>query len=492
MREPAAGGAKNSSPDWRPTRADVPDLADWPAWRLLAAYENGDLTPAEALDAVLAAARSRGRALGAFTSVFDEDARAAVARLPGPSAARPGSAGLQGVPLSVKDDLFTAGLRTSGGSRAFAEHVPSGEGPAVARARGAGAVVFAKTNLSELSMLLEPGSPLYGLCRNPWRADRIAGASSCGAAAAIAAGIGPLALATDTGGSIRYPAALCGVFGFAPSGGRVPRYGNFGVNHMLCAIGPMARSTRDASLLLSAISGADPSDPATWPWPQPLKPLTTQRQTRVAHLRVAWAERPDLPSDARVLQRVEQTAQALCRDLGWPFTAAPFAPDADAEGQAAFGVLSDCDRLGLMQAAGHLDDARLAAMSSAVQARLARARAHSGSAYALALETRRLFMARGWPLFRQVDLLMSCTLGHVAPPPARSQAVGSDAMSRLWWSNFAGAPAATLPVGFVDGLPVGLHVAARPGADGRLLSACAELERALAPGWGGFSCAPRA
>lgn len=468
----------------------IAELAAWPAWRLQAAYASGEASPVDVVDAVLRSAQSRGPALGAFASVFADEAREQALRaLKGPAAGSHARK-LDGIPLSIKDDLFTAGLRTSGGSRAFASHVPQAEGAAVGRARGHGAVVFGKTNLSELSMLLEPGSPLHGPCRNPWNDDRIAGASSGGAAAAVAAGIGPLALATDTGGSIRYPAALCGVLGFAPSGGRVPRYGNFGVNHALCTIGPVARTTRDIALLLSAISGADASDPSTWHWPHPLR--APAKRASAKPLRVAWAERPDLTGDDRVLRTVEESARALCRDLGWTLSAAPLAPGADGEGFAAFGVLSDCDRLGLMQAAGHLDDCRLAAMSAGVQARLRRAGTHTGVDYARALEVRRRFMASLWPLFRQVDLLMSCTVGHVAGTPSQAQAIGSAAVSRLWWTNFAGAPAATLPVGFVDGLPVGLQIAARPGADALLLSACAHVELALAPGPGGFACAPAA
>jgi len=482
-----------------------PPLAAWPAWRLQAAYASGEVTPVEAIESVLRVARSRGQALGAFASVFDDAARTqASLAFRGRSTGTPGRCKLLGLPLSIKDDLFTAGLVTSGGSRAFAGHVPQDEGPAVARARGQGAVVFAKTNLSELSMLLEPGSPLHGPCRNPWDVACIAGASSSGAAASVAAGIGPLALATDTGGSIRYPAALCGVLGFAPSGGRVPRYGNFGVNHALCAIGPIARTTHDAALLLAAISGADASDPSTWAWSRPIRPPAeaaamlngskegmTFRASRRS-LRVAWMDRADLPDDDRVLRVVEHSAKAVCRDLGWTLRAAPFAPDADADGFSAFGLLSDCDRLGLMQAGRHLGDAQVAALSPATRARLERAAEHSGSAYARALEVRRRYMARLWPLFRQVDLLMACTVGHVAPPASGAQAVGASAVARLWWTNFAGAPAATLPAGFVDGLPVGLHIAARPGADGFLLAACTAVEHALAPGPYGFACAPMA
>jgi aspartyl-tRNA(Asn)/glutamyl-tRNA(Gln) amidotransferase subunit A len=207
----------------------------------------------------LARVERHDSALRAFITVDADRALARAAELDNrPRGAEP--LPLAGVPVALKDNLCTKGLRTTAGSRILDQFVPPYDATAVARLEAAGAVTIGKTNCDEFAMGSSTEHSAFGPSRNPWSPERTPGGSSGGSAVAVAAGFAPIALGSDTGGSIRQPAAFCGVLGLKPSYGRVSRYGLIAFASSLDQIGPLARTAFDAALTLDAIAGADPAD----------------------------------------------------------------------------------------------------------------------------------------------------------------------------------------------------------------------------------------
>ena len=227
------------------------------------------VSPVELTQACLQRIDALEPAINAFITVTAEAALAAARAAEREIASGVYRGPLHGIPVAVKDLFDTAGVRTTAGSKILADNVPSVDAGAVERLKAAGAVILGKLNLHEFAYGATGVNPHYGAARNPWDGDRITGGSSSGSGAAVAAGECFAALGTDTGGSIRIPASLCGIAGLKPTFGRVSRRGVIPLSWSLDHVGPMARTTEDCSIVLQALAGHDPEDASSVDEPVP-------------------------------------------------------------------------------------------------------------------------------------------------------------------------------------------------------------------------------
>src|SRR5262245_53377377 len=279
-----------------------------PLREIRASVRTGSRKATDICEQALARINAGDGRLHAFNTVTAERARAqaaAVDRHPD-RATLP----LAGVPVALKDNLCTRGVRTTASSKILEKFVPPFDATVVGHLEAAGAVIVGKTNCDEFAMGSSTENSAFGVTRNPWALDRTPGGSSGGSAVAVAAGMTPLALGSDTGGSIRQPAAMCGVVGLKPTYGRVSRYGLIAFASSLDQNGPFARTVSDAALLLEAISGADPHDATAAGRPAP--PLTPALSGDAAGLRVGVPRHLlEQGVDAGVLEAFDESLRTL-------------------------------------------------------------------------------------------------------------------------------------------------------------------------------------
>ena len=231
------------------------------------AVASGHISAVEACSAAFDAIDARDPALHAFNTIIKEEAIARAAQLDGLAPRDRGP--LHGVPIALKDNLCTRGVRTTASSRMLEHYVPPYSATVVERLEAAGGIVVGKTNCDEFAMGSSNENSAFGPVRNPWDRERIPGGSSGGSAVAVASGLVPVSLGSDTGGSIRQPAALCGIVGLKPTYGRVSRYGLIAFASSLDQIGPFTRTSADAAVILGVLAGPDPRDATAAPEPVP-------------------------------------------------------------------------------------------------------------------------------------------------------------------------------------------------------------------------------
>jgi aspartyl-tRNA(Asn)/glutamyl-tRNA(Gln) amidotransferase subunit A len=455
------------------------DLCWRSATELATLIRRRKLSPVEVVDAVLDRIERVNPGLNAYVTVTAAEARRAARAAERAVTRRSARLGpLHGVPFSVKDLVLTRGVLTTFGTPLFRDHVPAEDAPMVARLQAAGAILVGKTNTPTFGWIGATHNLLFGATRNPWQPERTPGGSSGGASAAVAAGLAPLAIGTDGGGSIRIPASFSGIFGLKPSFGRVPTYPPSGT--FLSHIGPMTRTVADAALMLQVSAGPDGRDPYSLPAEgvDYLRLLARGvRGLRVAYAGdLGFAEVVD-PEVATVCARAARVFRGLgCRVE----TVSPRWPS---PGECWFEIFYAGIAARLLPFRDRRDeiDPGLAAILDRV---LGTSPTRLPEAW-----TERLAWCGQHPraLFEKYDLLLTPTVACPAFPLGLDfpTEVGGTAVSPMMWTpftfpfNLTGHPAASLPCGFTkEGLPVGLQIVGRRFEDGTVLRAAAAFERA--------------
>ncbi|NHK38559.1 Asp-tRNA(Asn)/Glu-tRNA(Gln) amidotransferase subunit GatA [Thermus thermophilus] len=457
------------------------------AHEIRARVARGEVSPLEVAQAYLKRVQELDPGLGAFLSLNErllEEAEAVDPGLP-----------LAGLVVAVKDNIATRGLRTTAGSRLLENFVPPYEATAVGRLRALGALVLGKTNLDEFGMGSSTEHSAFFPTKNPFDPDRVPGGSSGGSAAALAADLAPLALGSDTGGSVRQPAAFCGVYGLKPTYGRVSRFGLIAYASSLDQIGPMARSVRDLALLMDAVAGPDPLDATSLDLPPrfqealegPLPPL------RLGVVREALAG--NSPGVERALEEALRVFQGLglsVREVSWPSLPQALAAyyilaPAEASSNLArydgtlYGRRAEGEEVeGMMEATRALFG--LEVKRRVLVGTFVLSSGYYEAYYERAQAFRRRLKAEAQALFREVDLLLLPTTPHPAFPFGARRDPLAMYREDLYTvgANLTGLPALSFPAGFEGHLPVGLQLLAPWGEDERLLRAALAFEEATA------------
>ncbi len=450
---------------------------------LLEALERGAITPAALTEHFLERIRAHDPALNGFVTVTAEDARR--------RAARPRSGPLAGVPLAHKDIFCTAGVRTTCASRMLADFVPPYDATVVRRLDEAGAVVLGKTNMDEFAMGSSNETSAFGPVRNPWDPERVPGGSSGGSAAAVAAGLAPAATGTDTGGSVRQPAAFCGISGLKPTYGRLSRYGMIAFASSLDQAGFLARSAEDLARLLAVTAGADPHDATSSPEPVPDYPAALAASLHGRRVGVVKEFR-EAGLDPRVARLVDE-ALAVFEKLGARLVdvslprlglAVPtyyiLAPAECSSNLARYDGVRYGHRA---REPRDLDElyarSRGEGFGPEVKRRImigtyVLSHGYYDAYYLKAERARALLQQDFLRAFSEVDLLA----GPTTPTVAFRIGEKNDDPLTMYLNdiytnavNLAGLPALSVPCGFVDGLPAGLQLIAAPFAEAPLLAA---------------------
>ncbi len=376
---------------------------------------------------------------------------------------------LHGVPVVLKDLLQTRGVRTTGGSRILADSVPEEDATVVRLLREAGAVFVGKTGMPEFAGLPSSANPFYGPVRNPWDETRDTGGSSSGTAAAIAAGMAWCGPGSDTGGSIRIPAAACGIVGLKPTWGRVSLRGVLPLCAMMDHVGPMARNVRDTALLMQVLAGYDVED--SYSRDRPVDDYVSRLDDGISGLRVAWlVDDGHGPIDAAILAAVEggigtlRAAGAEIAEVAMPFL-----------DELLWEVLPPLEQA---EAAADYEDWLRERPNDFSDEFRSFAEAGMGLSAAEVVRARRR-MEHGLHHVERMldgyDLVVSPTLS-IFPPQAGVDDIELVRLTCLWDNN--GWPAISVPVGLSErGLPIGFQIVARPWQEELVLRAARVIER---------------
>ncbi len=465
------------------------ELTYTPATELVARIRRGTLSPVTLLEACLERIDALDDEINAFVTVRDDDALAEAERAEAAVESGEPIGPLHGIPVAIKDLTQVAGVRTTYGSTLFSENVSETDDPLVERLRAAGAIVIGKTNTPEFGRKPMTVNEVAGATANPWNTTRTAGGSSGGSAAALAAGMVPIAQGSDAAGSIRIPASACGVYGLMPDFGRVPlgsRPDAFVNTHPYTFVGPMTRSVEDAALVLDVIAGPHPDEPFSLP--ERSGQYVESVRAGVDDLEIAYS--PDLGVCA-----VDSAVQDVVADAADGFREAGATVDRIGSGfddwetphDAIETLLQDrylglYDNLRRDEGIDLLD--RREEVTAEVISRIEKALELTPLDVRRAERDRTVAFDAINDIFEEYDVLVTPTLG-MAPfeKETKPTSIAGESIDPLhgwaltWPLNLTGHPAASVPAGFVDGLPVGLQIVAPRGRDDRVLAASAAFER---------------
>ena len=445
------------------------------------------LSATEVTEAVLARMEKLNPVLGAFCTPTPDVARQQAKVIEADIMAGKRVGPLAGVPVGIKDLVYTKGIKTTSGSVIYKDYVPTEDDVVVERLKAAGAIIIGKTNVPELGYSGASYNMIFPPTNNPWNTGRTAGGSSAGSSAAVASGIGPMAIGSDGGGFVRIPASINGLFGLKGSMGRVPLYpgtkdenapgasGWESIEH----IGPLTRTVADGALMMSVIaSGPDDRDRRTIPndvkWTDAIK-------GDIKGLRVAWT--PDwgyAQVDPEIREICAKAAKVFADQLGCTLEEASPWKD-DYFGQFFTIVMTETDLKGLRQLVVKYGNQMMPHLVNAVMTPM------TDEQITDAVVARKRITNQSWRFMRKYDLLLTPTIA-VPPFPQGIQGPetieGKQAGPFQWIAftyqfNMTGQPAASVPAGFTkDGLPVGLQIVGRHLDDATVLRAAAAYEAA--------------
>lgn len=444
------------------------------------------VSPVELTQLYLTRIERLSQELNAFITVPVEEALAA-ARVAERELMRGKRRGpLHGIPVALKDNIWTKGIRTTAGSKILGEFVPDEDATLVRRLRKAGAVIIGKTNLHEFAYGATNENPHYGPTHNPWAHERISGGSSGGSTVAVCGGLCVAAIGTDTGGSIRVPAALCGIVGLKPTFGRISVHRVFPLAPTFDHVGPLTRSAADAALILEVLAGRDPLDPTSAA--KPVGKFLSGKAGKRRKLRLGWPKehfweriQPD------VQKLVEKAAKNLARGGSIEEISVPTISAA----VGAANLMSIAEARVVHEQAGYFP-ARAAEYGEDVRTRLAGATEITAVDYLKARATVERAKAEFAKALEQVDVIVAPTVAIVAPKiGSETVRIGREeepmrgALLRLTRpGNLTGLPNISLPAGLTsEGLPAGMQLIGRSFEEADLLSVARRYEEENPGAW---------